>query len=174
MNPPLPPQQEKYLLLTLAGIQFSHVLDFMIMMPLGPILIAEFGITTHAFGLLVAVYSFSAAASGFLGTTFVDRFERRNLLLGMFVLFGLATLACGLAPVPRLGRYQRGNRSDGPGPVRLRGQRGARSIAGAAARLPVADLGVARTDGGHVRCRQRRCAGRCRSTSRTRRAACGS
>jgi predicted MFS family arabinose efflux permease len=98
MNPPLPPQQEKYLLLTLAGIQFSHVLDFMIMMPLGPILIAEFGISTHAFGLLVAVYSFSAAASGFLGATFVDRFERRNLLLGMFVLFGLATLACGLAP----------------------------------------------------------------------------
>jgi len=98
MNPPLPPRQEKFLLFTLAGIQFSHVLDFMIMMPLGPILIAEFGISTHAFGLLVAVYSFSAAASGLLGATFVDRFERRNLLLGMFALFGLATLACGLAP----------------------------------------------------------------------------
>jgi len=47
VHPPLTPQRERYLLLTLAGIQFSHVLDFMIMMPLGPILIAEFGIN-HA------------------------------------------------------------------------------------------------------------------------------
>jgi len=98
VHPPLTPRRERYLLLTLAGIQFSHVLDFMIMMPLGPILIAEFGITTHEFGLLVASYSFSAAASGLLAATFVDRFERRRLLLTMFALFGIATLACGLAP----------------------------------------------------------------------------
>jgi predicted MFS family arabinose efflux permease len=86
------------LLLTLAGIQFSHILDFMIMMPLGPILIDAFGIGTHEFGLLVASYSFSAALSGLLAATFVDRFERKRLLLSMFALFGLATLACGLAP----------------------------------------------------------------------------
>ncbi|OGS98653.1 MAG: MFS transporter [Gallionellales bacterium RIFCSPLOWO2_12_FULL_59_22] len=98
MHQPLTPQRERYLLLTLAGIQFSHVLDFMIMMPLGPILIAAFGISTHEFGLLVASYSFSAALSGLLAATFVDRFERKRLLLVMFVLFGLATLACGLAP----------------------------------------------------------------------------
>ena len=98
MQTTLTPQREKYLLLTLAGIQFSHVLDFMIMMPLGPILIAAFGINTHEFGLLVASYSFSAALSGLLAATFVDRFERKRLLLVMFVLFGLATLACGLAP----------------------------------------------------------------------------
>jgi predicted MFS family arabinose efflux permease len=94
----LTPQRERYLLLTLAGVQFSHVLDFMIMMPLGPILIAAFGISTHEFGLLVASYSFTAAASGLLAATFVDRFERRRLLLTMFGLFGVATLACGLAP----------------------------------------------------------------------------
>ncbi len=98
MHPPLTPQREKYLLLTLAGIQFSHVLDFMIMMPLGPILISAFGINTHEFGLLVASYSFSAALSGLLAATFIDRFERKRLLLVMFALFGLATLACGLAP----------------------------------------------------------------------------
>ncbi len=92
------PQREKYFLLTLAGIQFSHILDFMIMMPLGPILMAEFGIGTHEFGLLVASYSFSAAISGLLAATFVDRFERKRLLIAMFALFGLATLACGLAP----------------------------------------------------------------------------
>jgi len=94
----LTPQRERYLLLTLAGIQFSHILDFMIMMPLGPILIKAFGISTHEFGLLVASYSFSAAVSGLLGATFVDRFERKRFLLTMFALFGLATLACGLAP----------------------------------------------------------------------------
>jgi len=98
MHPPLAPQREKYLLLTLAGIQFSHVLDFMIMMPLGPILMSVFGIGTHEFGLLVASYSFSAALSGLFAATFVDRFERKRLLLGIFALFGLATLACGLAP----------------------------------------------------------------------------
>jgi len=94
----LTPQRERYLLLTLAGIQFSHILDFMIMMPLGPVLIKAFGISTHQFGLLVASYSFSAALSGLLAATFIDRFERKRLLLVMFGLFGLATLACGLAP----------------------------------------------------------------------------
>ena len=93
-----PAYSERALLLTLAGIQFSHVLDFMIMMPLGPLLMRELGISTHEFGLLVASYSFSAAVSGLLGAIFVDRFERKRLLLVMFVLFGLATLACGLAP----------------------------------------------------------------------------
>ncbi len=92
------PYSERALLFTLAGIQFSHILDFMIMMPLGPLLMRELGITTHQFGLLVASYSFSAAFSGLLAATFVDRFERKRLLLVMFVLFGLATLACGLAP----------------------------------------------------------------------------
>jgi predicted MFS family arabinose efflux permease len=94
----LTPQHERYLLLTLAGIQFSHILDFMIMMPLGPILISAFGIHTHEFGLLVASYSFSAAFSGLLAATFIDRFERKLMLLTIFGLFGLATLACGLAP----------------------------------------------------------------------------
>jgi len=91
-------RRENYLLLTLAGIQFSHILDFMIMMPLGPVLISALGMSTHEFGLLVASYSFSAALSGLLAATFVDRFERKRLLLTIFVLFGLATLACGLAP----------------------------------------------------------------------------
>ena len=94
----LSPRNERFFLLTLAGIQFSHVLDFMIMMPLGPILMQAFGIGTHEFGLLVASYSFSAAVSGLLAATFVDLFERKRVLLSCFALFGLATLACGLAP----------------------------------------------------------------------------
>ncbi|RKT60755.1 putative MFS family arabinose efflux permease [Azonexus fungiphilus] len=98
MSVELSPRNERFLLLTLAGIQFSHVLDFMIMMPLGPILMAAFAIDTHEFGLLVASYSFSAAASGVLAATFVDRFERKRLLLVVVGLFALATLACAIAP----------------------------------------------------------------------------
>ncbi len=98
MSSPLSSRDESFFLLTLAGIQFSHILDFMIMMPLGPILMRTLGIGTHEFGLLVAAYSFSAALSGLLAATFVDRFERKRVLLSCLVLFALATLACGLAP----------------------------------------------------------------------------
>ena len=98
MTTDLPPRVERFFLLTLAGIQFSHVLDFMIMMPLGPVLMAAFGIGAPEFGLLVASYSFSAAVSGLLAATFIDLFERKRMLLVVFGLFALATLACGLAP----------------------------------------------------------------------------
>jgi len=95
---PLDPVREKLLLLTLAGIQFVHILDFMIMMPLGPVLMAELAINAHQFGLLVSAYTFAAALAGIPIAVIADRFERKRLLLTMFVLFGLATLACGLAP----------------------------------------------------------------------------
>lgn len=90
-------KQEKMFLLTLAGVQFCHILDFMIMMPLGPLLMDELKIKTHEFGFLVASYSFCAAFSGVLAATFIDRFERKQMLLVTFFLFGLATLICGLA-----------------------------------------------------------------------------
>jgi len=95
---PLDLARERMLLLTLAGIQFAHILDFMVMMPLGPILMRELGVGTHEFGLLVSSYTFSAAFTGVLAAVFVDRFERKRTLLTMFGLFALATLACGLAP----------------------------------------------------------------------------
>jgi len=98
MQPSFSLQRENYLLLTLASIQFINILDFMIMMPLGPILMSSFGMNTHEFGLLVSSYSFSSAISGLLAATFVDRFERKRLLLSVSILFGLSTLACGLAP----------------------------------------------------------------------------
>ncbi len=94
----LDPSRERALLLTLAGIQFAHILDFMVMMPLGPILMRSLNVGTHEFGLLVSAYTFTAAFTGLLAATFVDRFERKRLLLTMFALFAVATLACGLAP----------------------------------------------------------------------------
>ena len=95
---PLDLARERALLITLAGIQFAHILDFMIMMPLGPILMRELAVGTHEFGVLVSAYTFTAGFMGVFAAMFVDRFERKRLLLTMFALFAVATLACGVAP----------------------------------------------------------------------------
>jgi predicted MFS family arabinose efflux permease len=67
-------------------------------MPLGPQLTQAFAISDAKFGLLVSAYTFAAGASGLLASLYIDRFERRRLLLILYVLFAVATLACGLAP----------------------------------------------------------------------------
>lgn len=94
----LSPRREMLLLLTLAGVQVTHVLDFMIMMPLGPQLTQEFAISDTQFAALVSSYSLAAAFAGLLAATFIDRFSRKRLLLSLYAGFALATLACGLAP----------------------------------------------------------------------------
>jgi predicted MFS family arabinose efflux permease len=94
----LTPRRELLLLFSLAGIQFTHIVDFMIMMPLGPQLTELFGITLAEFGLLVSAYTVAAGMSGLFATTFVDRFDRRRLLLSLYVMFALTTVACGFAP----------------------------------------------------------------------------
>jgi predicted MFS family arabinose efflux permease len=102
-HPHTPPEntasrREFWLLLTISGIQFTHILDFMIMMPLGPQFTRLFGISDAQFGLLVSAYTLAAGVSGLVATTYVDRFDRKRLLLVLYGLFALATLACGLAP----------------------------------------------------------------------------
>ncbi len=94
----LAPRREFWLLVTLAGIQFTHILDFMIMMPLGPQFRQIFGISDAQFGLLVSSYTFSAGVSGLLAAFYVDRFGRKKLLLILYTLFASATLGCALAP----------------------------------------------------------------------------
>ena len=98
MHTHLSARRELLLLLSLAGIQFTHIVDFMIMMPLGPQLTSLFGISFAEFGLLVSTYTVSAGISGLFATTFVDRFDRKRLLLTLYVLFAFTTVACGLAP----------------------------------------------------------------------------
>jgi predicted MFS family arabinose efflux permease len=68
------------------------------MMPLGPQFTALFGISNAQFGLLVSAYTLSAGFSGLMAATYIDRFGRKQLLLSMYSLFGLATLACAFAP----------------------------------------------------------------------------
>ena len=68
------------------------------MMPLGPDFIRELNINTHQFGLLLSSYTFAAAIAGVFATYYIDRFERRQLLLRLYVCFIIATIACGFAP----------------------------------------------------------------------------
>ena len=67
------------------------------MMPLGPQFITALSINTHQFGLLLSSYTFAAAIAGVFATYYIDRFERRQLLLRLYVCFIIATIACGLA-----------------------------------------------------------------------------
>jgi predicted MFS family arabinose efflux permease len=94
----LTPQRERTTLLVLCAVQFTHVLDFMIMMPLGAPLMRAFAITPEQFSQLVACYGLAAAISGFAGGFVLDRFDRKRALLTLYAGFGLATLACGWAP----------------------------------------------------------------------------
>lgn len=68
------------------------------MMPLGPQFIKALSINTHQFGLLLSSYTFAAAIAGVFATYYVDRFERRQLLLRLYICFIVATIACGFAP----------------------------------------------------------------------------
>lgn len=90
--------KEKILLVVLASINFTHILDFMIMMPLGNYLMPFFKISTQQFTLLVAAYTLSAGLSGFIAAFFADRYDRKKILLIGYAGFLLGTIACGFAP----------------------------------------------------------------------------
>lgn len=90
-------KNEKYLLAALAGAKFTHIIDFMVMMPLGPQLMRIFNITAKEFGFLVASYTMSAGIAVLLSSFFIDRLPRRKAVLTAYFGFIVGTLACGLA-----------------------------------------------------------------------------
>ncbi len=81
----------------LAFLQFAVILDFMIMSPLGAMIMPALDISTRQFGGVVSAYAFSAGISGLLTAGIADRFDRKKLLLFFYTGFVLATLWCGLA-----------------------------------------------------------------------------
>lgn len=93
---------EKFIIALLATLQFTVVLDFMVLSPLGYILLDKLSITTSQFGLVVSAYAFSAGASGLLTAGFADKFDRKKLLLFFYVGFLVGTLFCGIAPTYHL------------------------------------------------------------------------
>jgi DHA1 family inner membrane transport protein len=92
-----PQLSERNLLLLLAAVQFTQIMDFMIMMPLGPQLMRELGINAQQFGGLISSFALTAGIVGLAAAPFIDRFDRRHLLLFCYAGFTLGTLACGLA-----------------------------------------------------------------------------
>src|ERR1700722_9932314 len=82
----------------LALVQFTIILDFMIMSPLGAIIMPALDITAGQFGVAVSAYAFSAAIAGILAAGFADRFDRKRLLLFFYVGFTLGTALCAVAP----------------------------------------------------------------------------
>lgn len=88
---------EIFVILLLTLTQFTVVLDFMVMSPLGDLLMKSVGLSTTQFGLTVSAYALSAGISGLLTAGFADRFDRKNLLLFFYVGFIIGTLFCSLA-----------------------------------------------------------------------------
>ena len=89
---------QSLLIALLAFVQFTVILDFMIMSPLGAIIMPALNITAGQFGVAVSAYAFSAGISGILAAGFADRFDRKRLLLFFYLGFTAGTALCALAP----------------------------------------------------------------------------
>lgn len=88
---------QKAVIVVLALLQFLVILDFMIIAPIGDLLMKTLSISTEQFGLVVSCYAFSAALSGITFAGFADKFDRKKLLMTFVGGFIVATFLCGLA-----------------------------------------------------------------------------
>jgi predicted MFS family arabinose efflux permease len=93
---PFTPYQ-KIVVFILAMTQFTVILDFMIMSPLGDMLMKSLDLKPAAFGVAVSAYAFSAGISGLLTAGFADKFDRKKLLIFFYSGFIIGTVLCGLA-----------------------------------------------------------------------------
>jgi predicted MFS family arabinose efflux permease len=89
---------QKWIIGLLAITQFTVVLDFTVMSPMGDILMKTLNISTKQFGFVVSCYAFSAGFSGLLTAGFADKFDRKRILLFFYYGFIIGTLGCALAP----------------------------------------------------------------------------
>lgn len=89
---------QKFVIFILAITQFTVILDFMVMSPLGDLLMKSLSLKPNQFGFAVSAYAFSAGISGLLTAGFADRFDRKRLLIFFYSGFIIGTLLCGLAP----------------------------------------------------------------------------
>jgi predicted MFS family arabinose efflux permease len=86
------------LLLLLAGMQFTHLVDFIMMMPLGPTFLRDLSINPSQYSLVVSSYGFAAAVVGLLAAPFLDRFDRKYSLIFLYGGFLVGTLLCAVCP----------------------------------------------------------------------------
>ena len=98
MTTTLAPRRERAVLWLLALTQFTVIMDFMVMMPLAPQLMQAFDASAARVSGAVSAYAWCAGLSGLLAATYIDRFDRKRMLLTVFLFFNLSNLACALAP----------------------------------------------------------------------------
>lgn len=91
-------RKERWYVIILAAIQIAHILDFVIMMPLGPRFMKVFAINPTEFSSLVSAYTFSAGIVGFFGALYADHFDRKKFLMFNFTGFIVGTFMCAIAP----------------------------------------------------------------------------
>lgn len=96
-TPTPPPLSESRLLLLLGAVQFVNVVDFVMVLPLGPDFARALGIPAHQLGLVAGSYTAAAAVVGLLAASFLDRFDRRRALLVAMLGLVTGTLAGGFA-----------------------------------------------------------------------------
>ncbi|GLU30292.1 MFS transporter [Trinickia caryophylli] len=92
----LSPARERRIIWLLALVQFTVIMDFMVMMPLGPQIMSAFRVSPSAFAAAVSAYSWCSGLSGLLAATYIDRFDRRKLLIAVYALFALSNVVCAL------------------------------------------------------------------------------
>jgi MFS transporter, DHA1 family, inner membrane transport protein len=90
-------KKQNILIALMAAVQFTHIVDFVIMMPLGPQLMRTLNINPTQFGVVVSAYTFSAAISGFIGAFFLDRYNRKSALQFLYIGFIIGTFFCALS-----------------------------------------------------------------------------
>jgi predicted MFS family arabinose efflux permease len=90
-------KKEKLIVTVLFFVQFTHMVDFVIMMPLGPKLVRAFSLSTNQFSYLVSSYAFAAALSGLLSSFFVDNYDRKKVLIFFYTGFLFANVLCALS-----------------------------------------------------------------------------
>ena len=93
----LPQARERRLIWLLALVQFTLIMDFMVMMPLGPQIMTAFDISPSKFAAAVSAYSWCSGLSALLAATYIDRVDRRKLLLAADLAFALSNVACACA-----------------------------------------------------------------------------
>ncbi len=93
----MPITNRKAILFILATVNFTHIVDSMLIMPLGDIFIEEFKISASEFSYLVSAYAFAAFFSSILGTFLIDRFDRKQAFLTAYIGFAIGTLLCAFA-----------------------------------------------------------------------------
>jgi predicted MFS family arabinose efflux permease len=89
---------EGLLIAMLASINFTHIMDFVIMAPLSATLKIAMSITTKEFGYLVSIYTFAAAAGAIIAFFRIDRYDRRTAIIFVYTGFIIANILCALAP----------------------------------------------------------------------------